>query len=285
MPLEYLMPSADFVFKKIFGAPANKDDILKDFLQSILDIPHCEWLEIDIDNSKIDKSNVVDLHISTKTLGLVKIKMQKNSYPATGSQLVYHISRMVLEQSADCVKQKNIIIFITEYPCVENSSKYHNVYLLREKNGLELTKTIEIHTIELSKLAVKFDGCNLWYWLKFLSTNSENDLAYLSVAGPKSLKRAINTLKRLSKDKKACLNALDEEVEKIDFAMEYEKSINKYIDEAKILWLAKSICTISKNYNIPVDKVMYDLGIEPTKRGTLDKKISYLSDNENKNML
>ncbi len=52
--LEYLPPTSDYIFKRIFGDPNNLYDILADFLKAVI---------TDLQNYELEKITLRDMHV------------------------------------------------------------------------------------------------------------------------------------------------------------------------------------------------------------------------------
>ena len=83
----------DLIFKKIFGDHKNKN-ILKDFLQSVLDLPAEEYDKIEVvdPHSKAcvfdDKECILDIKLHTKSKKIIDIEMQVRHSPVMKQRVV-----------------------------------------------------------------------------------------------------------------------------------------------------------------------------------------------------
>ena len=74
-----LLPTNDFIFKKIFGGNLS---ILQDFLKAVLDLPPEEYKELEVLDPNLDrefiedKLGVLDVKVTTSTGQTVNIEVQ-----------------------------------------------------------------------------------------------------------------------------------------------------------------------------------------------------------------
>ena len=116
---------------------------------------------------------------------------------------------MVTEQVGagdDYSKVKRVIsIIITDYPLIQDSTKYHHRFVLYDpETGIEFTDIIEVNTLELVKVPEVEDGTELWNWLKFLSAQRKEDLDMIAERSPQ-VKKAVVRLMELSSDERTRL--------------------------------------------------------------------------------
>ncbi|MCL2052770.1 MAG: Rpn family recombination-promoting nuclease/putative transposase, partial [Lachnospiraceae bacterium] len=96
--------------------------------------------------------------------------------------------------------KKVISILIADYELIDNSPKYHHRFTLYDtENKVEFTDLIEINTLELEKLPQVEDGTMLWNWLKFLSSENEEDFEMVAEKNPQ-IKNAVERLAEISSD-------------------------------------------------------------------------------------
>ena len=96
--------------------------------------------------------------------------------------------------------KKIISILIADYELIDNSPKYHHRFTLYDiENKIEFTDLIEINTLELEKLPQVEDGTMLWNWLKFLSSENEEDFEMVAEKNPQ-IKNAVERLAEISSD-------------------------------------------------------------------------------------
>ena len=114
-------------------------------------------------------------------------------------------SKLVTEQMSSGDKwssiKRAITIVITDDIFVNEGDKYHHEFRYRTKDGLEFTDLSEINTLDLSKLPPDDDSTDLWYWMKFIKSDEEEEelMDMLATRSPQ-MRKAVGVLKELSAD-------------------------------------------------------------------------------------
>jgi len=106
-----------------------------------------------------------------------------------------------LRRGEDYEKAKRcIVITILDYELDDGTdTDYHNVYMLRSKDGALYTDVLELHTIELKKKPRQEQSCPLDEWHQLFNAETEEELDMLK-SGTKNLGiiEAIKELKEIS---------------------------------------------------------------------------------------
>ena len=204
--MQYFSPKSDFVFKQIFGDP-NNTDILADFLKAVLDIPADDYEKIDLVDTHLnkkyfaDKMGVLDLKITTKSGHIIDVEIQKSNLADIDKRIAFYLSRLIVDQIGDSDPytkiKRSIVIFIADYELIKNSPEYHKVWRLRDENGRDFSNVMELNTIELPKLPEKKDDNDLWAWIKFFNSKSQEDFTSVSSENEK-IAKAVHTLRNIS---------------------------------------------------------------------------------------
>ena len=206
---KYLLPKVDLIFKLLFGDERNRE-ILKEFLLSVLRLPEEEYEEIIFVDPHLlpeydgDKLGILDVKVKLKKGKILDIEIQVNPSDVMRERVVFYVSKMVTEQisyGGDYEEIKKVIsILIADYELIDNSPKYHHRFTLYDtENKVEFTDLIEINTLELEKLPQVEDGTMLWNWLKFLSSENEEDFEMVAEKNPQ-IKNAVERLAEISSD-------------------------------------------------------------------------------------
>jgi predicted transposase/invertase (TIGR01784 family) len=216
-------PKIDFVFKQIFGSQKHPE-ILIAFLNGVFGSKGTEEeiVDVQIENPDIDKDweddkfSRLDVKATTNNNMKVNIEIQlKNQYNMKKRTLYYWSklfeSQMKAGDPYDKL-QKTVTINILDFEYLLSNSRYHNTYILKEKETNEvLTDLQEIHFIELPKLdEEQFKGKEinivekdaLLPWLLFLK-NPESEVVKVIEERIKELQEAAEALEVLSHDEKA----------------------------------------------------------------------------------
>ncbi|OCL26596.1 hypothetical protein U472_11470 [Orenia metallireducens] len=225
MKREMLDPKVDFVFKQIFGSEKHPE-ILISFLNSVFGSKGTEEeiVSVKIENTDMDKDweddkfSRLDIKATANNNTKINIEIQlKNQYNMKRRTLYYwsKLFESQMEEGDPYQKlQKTVTINILNFNYLRENSRYHNTYLLKEKETNEvLTDLQEIHFIELPKLNAdrfksidevesKRDKDNLIPWALFLK-NPDSEVIRMLEERIKELKEAAEVLELLSHDKKA----------------------------------------------------------------------------------
>ena len=245
----------DLVFKLIFGDLRNTD-ILAGFLKSVLDIPESEYERIVVVDPHVkaehldDKYGILDVKIHTKSGRVVHTEIQVDPIHEMGERTIYYQSKLVTEQIASgqnfSVIKKVVSIIITDYALLLGDDRYHHQFRYRTRDGIEFTDLAEINTLELCKLPREPDKSELWYWMKFIdSNNDEEELEMIAERSPQ-MNKAVGVLKELSADESTRMLAEAREkarrdaASRLNWAREEGKEEGRKEGEEKIIELLKS---------------------------------------------
>ncbi len=220
-----LKPKNDIIFKLFFGDERN-NELLKDFLKSILDLPDDDYDKITIVDPHLlreypnDKMGILDVKLTSKTGKIINIEIQISPISMFKNRIVYYQAKMITEQvgkNNDYGKIKRVInIVITDFDIIHESPKYHHRFLQYDpENNISFTDLTETHTLELSKLPDDFDGTALCDWLKFLAAEKEVDFDMVAERNPE-IKKAVVRIKELSADERARMLYEARELEQMD---------------------------------------------------------------------
>ena len=220
-----LSVKSDFIFKLIFGDQRNVD-ILAAFLRSVLDIPDEEYDSLTIvdphikKESEDDKYGILDVKTNTVSGGVIHVEIQLRVFSDLDARTIYSQSKLLVEQMKSGMKwamlKRTITIVITDEVFVPKGEKYHNQFRYRTDDGIEFSRLSEINTLDLGKLPPDDDSTDLWYWLKFIKSDSEEEMDMLATRSPQ-MKKAVGVLKELSADERTRLLYEAREKARMDF--------------------------------------------------------------------
>ena len=185
---EKMRLTVDYAFKRVFGRNGN-EGILKDFLESILDI---EIKDIIIQNPEIPKNmrdskiGILDVRAEINGKEIIEVEMQvQNQYNIDKRSHIYitKIYSDQLKEGDSYVKVKKVaVINILNFNYYERNS-YHSVGRMKFENSKEnekvdmgyileeqyVTDDLEMHFIELPKFRKKnpdiSSKLDQWLWL------------------------------------------------------------------------------------------------------------------------
>ena len=185
---EKMRLTVDYAFKRVFGRNGN-EGILKDFLESILDI---EIKDITIQNPEIPKNmrdskiGILDVRAEINGKEIIEVEMQvQNQYNIDKRSPIYitKIYSDQLKEGDSYVEVKKVaVINILNFNYYERNS-YHSVGRMKFENSKEnekvdmgyileeqyVTNDLEMHFIELPKFRKKnpdiSSKLDQWLWL------------------------------------------------------------------------------------------------------------------------
>ena len=185
---EKMRLTVDYAFKRVFGRNGN-EGILKDFLESILDI---EIKDITIQNPEIPKNmrdskiGILDVRAEINGKEIIEVEMQvQNQYnmDKRSSTYITKIYSDQLKEGDSYVEVKKVaVINILNFNYYERNS-YHSVGRMKFENSKEnekvdmgyileeqyVTDDLEMHFIELPKFRKKnpdiSNKLDQWLWL------------------------------------------------------------------------------------------------------------------------
>lgn len=265
-----LSPKNDYVFKRIFGVKAN-EDILKDFLSSVMDFPeggldHIEFIDKELAKENAsDKASILDVRAITAAKTEIDIEIQIAPQRAMAERSLYYWSKMFsgqIEAGYQYEKlQKTICVNILDFDLFD-TERYHSHFVIKEDTeGFRMTDKFHIHFLELPKArkaAAKAEDGKLLDWLRFISTDSD-DKEGLKMFAEKSepMRKAVGVLTHMSEDAEERHAALQREMFLHDQAELKEEGREEGVFQSVKKMIAKgySIEEISSALDIPLKKL------------------------------
>ena len=272
MPRSFLSPRNDAVFKRLFGDIRDTGP-LADFLGSALDLPPEEFLNIELIDPHLngdeldDKQGILDIRARTASGKMIDIEIQLVEQPQMRERIVFYLSRMVTAQIArgkDYSEiKRSICVLITDYVQIPENDRYHNRYRLYDPDsGSELTRLLEIDTLELAKLPHNSDGTQLWNWLRFLIAE-EDEMESLAEKNPQ-IGRAMARLAELSEDEREYLLAESREKMRRDNAARLNAATQKGLEEGLQKGREETLLTVARSllgFGRPVEEIAQATGL------------------------
>jgi predicted transposase/invertase (TIGR01784 family) len=188
-----IRPYVDAVFKHIFGSEANKETVLRSFLNDLL---------------KKTELSVLDIAARTETGKLLNIEVQVKNHYDMIPRTLYYWSRIYSDQLQEGVSylklKKTITINIVNFKLLENE-ELHNIFQLKNiESNQQLTDLLEIHFLELSKIdrVQQKESNAIVKWAKFIAGLPQEEWLGFSENNP-GLKQAFASLRYFYQDKTA----------------------------------------------------------------------------------
>ena len=175
----------DYIFKRLFSKKGN-EDILKDLLEGILEIPIKEvevMQEVELERVDIkDKLGVLDIKAIINENITVNIEMQIVDEKNMIERTLYYWAGLYytgLKRGKDYkLNNKVITINILMYNIFKKES-YHTIATIRDNENKEkITDRLEIHFIELPKFLKSKENGNrkLRQWLEFICNKRKGEI-------------------------------------------------------------------------------------------------------------
>ncbi len=211
MGRDVISAKLDIIFKKIFSLDEN-EDLLHDFLASLLEIPYNDIKKIEVRNSDVlpetaeGKFSRMDLKLLVDDR-LVNVEMQIRAQPDFNDRVLYYWSKMYsgdLRSGEDYSELKqsisiNIINF-NMFDCAE----FHSDFKLLETNRhAVLSDKCSIQLFELKKINRAVNKNNrMELWLQLINAESEEELAMLQETNVPAIQKAVMVIHKMSADEK-----------------------------------------------------------------------------------
>ena len=155
-----IKPTVDFVFKKVFGSPENIP-VLIGLLNAILKlahpIVHAEVLNpFSYQEFADDKLVVLDIRARDSAGRWLNIEMQVAVFAGLLQRLVYYACTMYVDQLepgqgyAD-LRSAISICLLNKRLFRDDTIPHHRFRLADPEHGMEVSDSIELHTVELTK--------------------------------------------------------------------------------------------------------------------------------------
>ena len=234
--------TTDFVFKMIFG-DARNIDILANFLKAVLPLPPDEFDYLTIVDPFIkretekDKMSIVDVKVHTTSDKVIDVEIQVNPSRDIANRIVYYTASILREQMHRGGKYQDlrqvICILITTFVFLPEEKDYYNEISLRNAvSGREFTDVLKYVILELPKLPEKKDARQAWSWLKFIKSESEEELMEVVKINPQ-LRKPVGVYMKMSEEQR--LREIEEKQEL--YRMDQESRMDgAYSDGRKEGW-------------------------------------------------
>lgn len=211
MSRDVISAKLDIIFKKIFSQEEN-EDMLHDFISSLLDIPYNDIQKITVCNPEIlpetadGKFSRMDLRLLVDNK-VVNVEMQVSSKPDFNDRVLYYWSKIYsgeLKSGEDYGELKQTISINIVNFNISNKNDYHSHYMLMEKDTGEIfSDKLSIHFFELKKINKQINkNDRKELWLQLINAESEEELAMLENTNVPVIQKAVMVIHRMSADEK-----------------------------------------------------------------------------------
>jgi predicted transposase/invertase (TIGR01784 family) len=155
-----IKPTVDFVFKKVFGSPENIP-VLIGLLNAILKLAH-PIVHVEILNPfsyqefADDKLVVLDIRARDSAGRWLNIEMQVTVFAGLLQRLVYYACTMYVGQLEPGQRYTDLqsaisICLLDKKLFRDDTIPHHRFRLADPEHGIEVSDSIEVHTVELTK--------------------------------------------------------------------------------------------------------------------------------------
>ena len=174
-------PTVDYACKQVIGNPLFPE-ITIHFLNAVL-TPESPIVAVEILNPineqkfESDKLSILDIRAIDQFGRIFNVEVQRTKTVGLAKRITYYSAGNFVDQleQGDGYEQLRpsigiCILTVDLFPLSERPS-YHNAFRLRTADGFEFTESLEIHTIELSKVTLAKDNWQvrgpLEQWIHF----------------------------------------------------------------------------------------------------------------------
>ena len=208
--MKLLSPRIDLVFKMLFAKSGN-EDILSDFIASVLDVDPQDVANIKVIDGEIKPEDITKkfsrLDILVEVGGRkVNIEMQVRSTLDFIDRVVFYATKVFVGDLRSghpySDLEQTISINILDYNIFE-AEDCHSTFMLKETKRDEiLTDKLRIDFLELPKtesdqsIQVK----RLKKWLRFLNIKSEEEAEMIAQGNDEMINKAVYVLREISAD-------------------------------------------------------------------------------------
>lgn len=254
-----IRPTNDFAFRKIFGSSTNKLALIS-LLNAILE-PSIPLMDVEIQNPfshqdfEQDKFCILDIKARDENQVIYDIEIQISVRPGLVQRLVFYACEEYAGQlnSGELYTQLKpvVVIALLEESLWSNDLQYQHRFVLTDRaSGRELSETLSIHILELSKYNLWEEGLttatNLerWlYWLKHAQSYAPSRLLELFPERPFQI--ACTQLIEISEktEDRAMYDAKEKAIRDQQWAIDIARDdgIKEGINEGKIAGEIKTI--------------------------------------------
>lgn len=205
-----LLPTNDFVFKKVF---AENPDLLASLLAAALDMPESELESLEVIDAHLrpstilDKEGILDIKVKAKA-AVLDVEIQVRKHRDLPKRIQYYLSSLYVEQlkAGDKYRRLNkaIVIFIAGFRMFDDAHWCHRFHLHDDLVNTRFPESNEIIILELPKVGLATGP--LADWMRFVYAQKEEDFMQAAAQNP-LISKAFGVIRTLSLDEEARLLA------------------------------------------------------------------------------
>ncbi|MDE7206825.1 MAG: Rpn family recombination-promoting nuclease/putative transposase [Lachnospiraceae bacterium] len=176
IPLKY-----DFCIKEVMDNEIVRKHFISDVLEILIENIKSVRIASPVlwTRRKKEKLGILDVQLTMNDSTKINIEMQLKHHPHWENRTVFYLAKMFTADLRRGEKYKRlkkcVAITILDFK-LDNRKEYHNVYMLRDKDGDLYTDILELHTIELTKPPNREKPNPLDEWHSLFNAKTEEDL-------------------------------------------------------------------------------------------------------------
>ena len=249
----YLSPTNDYVFKRIFG---GKIWVLEDFLKSVLDLPAEDYKGLTVVDPNLDldyidgKLGILDVKVHTGSGKVIDIEMQVKPQRSIWQRMLFYTSKMVVEQLKTGYEyswlNRVISILIVDFVMIKENDINHNRFRLFDQKTMAcFPDSIEINVLEMPK-GNNSENAHLNKWMQFFRAKTEEDFMAAALTSP-AINEAWGVIKVLSGDEQERAKAAAREKAQMDLDSMLGDARYEARQEGRQEGLMEGLITVARN--------------------------------------
>ncbi len=208
---ELLSPKMDVVFKALFGRD-NCRDMLRSFINAMLDLDIVSEDDIEIANTEMqkshhdDKGSRLDLRVRTKDKVHIDIEIQLEKATDMVKRSAFYLSKLYSEQIKESEPYSSIgraiALNVLDYKLFEDDRWIRRARFRDTETNEEMTDCMELNFVELPKIPADIATIEKdlrLLWAAFIAAEDGEILKLLATKNDQ-IKKAVNELSIISAD-------------------------------------------------------------------------------------
>ena len=261
-----LDPTLDVVFKLLLTSGPDSHEVLLALLTAVLR-PRSPFAKVTVLNPEIPREDVLDRGVVLDLLAVLEdgthldIEMQAQKHPAFRERALYYWARLFgseLDRGDDYKKLRRAIsVLFLDYAELEGQRLHSTFHLLEIHDRERFSDAIELHVIELPKLALatadeRSEERDLLTWSRFFKATTDEELTRLAMTSP-AIDKAKHILDRVSADPSARELARLREMAAVNMRLNLTAAREEGIEIGKAEALRSTIEAFCAAIGVPID--------------------------------
>ena len=235
-------------------------------------------------DNKDERNSAVDVLAITDKGEKIDIEIQINDLDDIQKRTVFYASRMTTSQVTKQVKLKErykniktvIVIAILDFKIRLDDDKYFHGNILKDMIDNKIYTDVEqIYTLELPKIPANDDNKELWTWLKFLKSNTVDEMKKIKNKIPE-VDEAMSIYENFISDEELKSILETQEIKyKLDRNEWYAEGKEEGETNAKI----EAVINLIKETGWPLERAMTVLKVDASYKPKIEAKLKELGIN------